>query len=110
VSPGIAGKGNERLNQAVFDGERVQINDSKKVRPGRKMNPSRAAKPLCCAETTKPADDQTAGGLWKWARGANLQTPQTVQTSVCSRTLSKGRALASRMRLFAGRTHGFAGV
>jgi hypothetical protein len=53
VGPGIADKGDERLNQAVFDGERVQIKDSKKVRPGRKMNPSQAAKPLCCDENDK---------------------------------------------------------
>ena len=90
VGPWIAGKGNERLNQTVFDGERVQIKDSEEARDA--------------LETTKPADDQTVGGLWKWVWGANLQTPQTLQTSVCSRALSKGRALASRMVEATGRT------
>jgi CxxC motif-containing protein len=90
VGPGIAGKGDERLDLAVFDGERVQIKDSELAR--------------AALETTKPADEQTVGGLRKSVRGANLQTPQTLQTSVCSRTLSKGRALASRMAEATGRT------
>ena len=76
VLPGVLGVGDERLHLAVFDVEHVVSGDSKMKRPA----------------------------SWRAVEGsgANLQT---LQTSVCSLTVAKPRAVPSRMAYWPGRTH-----